>query len=683
VKRLAACAAALVWIATGAARGADEPPPGAALPDPLELQLDELDPDVRSLLGPDRDAQLAMAALMIGRYVRARELAESMLAGDPESVPGHCVLGSVLARAEGNLSGAAYHLRRCVDRYEEVYSRPQEGDPWLWHDQGLRVLAQVESDLGHHEAALEVIDRIETHYRGNIPSRAWSLFELGQFDAAKAEAQAALASSDETAERVTAWTVLCAVASARRDQAPDDETCLRALDEESSREIDPVGYTNAASVALAMLRPDAAEKLLLDATDRFTDTTVAMPWVQLMHLYLAQGRFPEALDALRQSLVWRRRQLPWVASLTWSYSDAAAAHLLLVAGRPEEAARLADRAFQQPDRMGRDSGRPEELEAATALIARAAHLAAAEACAERASWSPWREAVVAWFEAGLHRVQAWRAGRRVVANWAAPGLLEARLVPYNPTNVFIPVWIELDAVELLGAGVVEAAQADAAGDLRTPGAAAFGLAFVAEAAEVAERDDQALDRARLALERLPRSEALLRARIAASAAHSAAELEDVGESLSLLDLAWQIDPGVIRRRGLSLPIQLHAAGDGVSREAASLLRWSPRFHTGAHGFELRIEPAGGGWLACLHGPHGALLHCAEASRGEAESDREVASRLVGRLHEGAFAPRVDLTQADLRSLDGSTVAGGAGEAQVRLLMEDVFGTSDPAAGDAP
>jgi tetratricopeptide (TPR) repeat protein len=669
----------LALAASGAARGADEPPAGAALPDPLELQLDELDPEVRSLLGPERDAQLAMAALMVGRYVRARELAESMLARDPESVPGHCVLGSVLARAEGNLSGAAYHLRRCVDRYEAVYTRPREGDPWLWHDQGLRVLAQVESDLGRHEAALEVIDRIETHYRGNIPSRAWSLFELGRFEAAKAEAQAALASSDETAERVTAWTVLCAVASARRDRVPDDETCLRALDEESGREIDPVGYTNAASVALAMLRPDSAEALLLDATDHFTDTTVAMPWVQLMHLYLAQGRFPEALDALRQSLVWRRRQLPWVASLTWSYGDAAAAHLLLVAGRPDEAARLAARAAQQPDRMGRDSGRPEELEAATALVERAAHLAAAEACAERASWSPWREALAAWLEAAVHRVQAWRAGRRVVANWAPPGVLEARLVPYNPTNVFIPVWIELDAVELLGAGVVEAAQADAAGDPRTPGSEAFGLAFVAEAARVAARDDQALDRARLALERLPRTEALLRARVAASAARAAAELSDAGETLALLDTAWQIDPGVIRRRGLSLPVAIQAGSDAVSREAASLLRWSPRFHPATHGFALRIEAAAGGWLACLHGPHGALLHCAQASRGEAESDREVASRLVSGLHEGAFAPRVDLTQADLRSLDGSTVAGGSGETQVRLLMEDVFGTAG--AGD--
>jgi tetratricopeptide (TPR) repeat protein len=683
VRRLAVVAAGLALTAGAAAFAADEPPAGAALPDPLELELDALDPEVRALLGPDRDGQLAMAALAMGRFVRARELAESLLARDSESVPGHCVLGSVFARAEGNLSGAAYHLRRCVDRYEEVYALPRDGDPWLWHDQGLRTLAQVESDLGHHEAALEVIDRIDTHYRGNIPSRAWSLFELGRFDEAAAAAQAVLALSGEPAARVSAWTVLCAVSAARRDRAPDDETCLRALDEESGPDVDPVGYTNAASVALAMLRPDAAEALLLDATERFTDTTVAMPWVQLMHLYLGQGRFPEALAALRQSIVWRRRQLAWVASLTWSYGDAAAAHLLLVAGRPEEAVRVADRAFQQPDRMGRDSGRPEELEAATALVARAAHLAAAEACAERASWSPWREAVAAWFEAAWHRFQAWRAGRRVVASWAAPGLLEARLVPYNPTNVFIPAWIELDAVELLGAGVVEAAQADAAGDPRTPGAEAFGLAFVAEAAVTAARDEQGLDRARLALERLPRTEALLRARVAASASQAAAGLSEVGESVALLDLAWQIDPGVIRRRGLSLPVQVRAADDAVSKQAASLLRWSPRFHAAPHGFELRVEPAAGGWLACLHGPHGALLHCAEASRSGAETDREVASRLVQGLHEGAFAPRVDLTQADLRSLDGSTVASSAGEAQVRLLMEDVFGGSDASAGGTP
>ena len=56
---------------------------------------------------------------------------------------------------------------------------------------------------------------------------------------------------------------------------------------------------------------------------------------------------------------------------------------------------------------------------------------------------------------------------------------------------------------------------------------------------------------------------------------------------------------------------------------------------------------------------------------------EMGRRLARELHRVAFAPRMDLTQADLRSLDGSpVVAGEASDERVRLVLSELVGGGD-------
>jgi hypothetical protein len=73
-----------------------------------------------------------------------------------------------------------------------------------------------------------------------------------------------------------------------------------------------------------------------------------------------------------------------------------------------------------------------------------------------------------------------------------------------------------------------------------------------------------------------------------------------------------------------------------------------------------VSQDGASGRACLLGVHSEVLACArvEPRAGEPESAR--ARRLAREFHEAVFAARISLSQVDLRSLDGSPLAGGRG-----------------------
>jgi hypothetical protein len=164
--------------------------------------------------------------------------------------------------------------------------------------------------------------------------------------------------------------------------------------------------------------------------------------------------------------------------------------------------------------------------------------------------------------------------------------------------------------------------------------------------------------------------------VAASAAESSGA---ESRAIELYDLALQLDPGVIRRQDLSLPVRMQsnqrqASADPLAREAMKMLRRSPRFHASKGGFPLRIESDGSSATACLLGLKEERLSCVEVSPRAGEGIRDRARRLVAELHRQAFAPKIDLTQSDLQSLDGSPTAGGGRSAErLQNVLNDLLG----------
>jgi hypothetical protein len=116
--------------------------------------------------------------------------------------------------------------------------------------------------------------------------------------------------------------------------------------------------------------------------------------------------------------------------------------------------------------------------------------------------------------------------------------------------------------------------------------------------------------------------------------------------------------------------------DPFSRAVAKTLLRSRRLRvSGAgRGFTVRVTALKGRAIQiCLEGRSGHRYACARQSLPlklpkEERSEEERVARVIDRFHTKVFAPKVDLTQRDINSLDGSAVRGDADE-----LIEKVLG----------
>jgi len=673
----AAAMLAALAVAASAPAGAEATPDPPPVPD-AQPALDALEELLESFgpgagLGADVEALRALAALGDGRPVEAREIAEVRLAADPGDYAAHCVLAAILGAVEGNLARSLHHFERCRALFEARHGSPDESEPWIWHQMALEGLVQVATDMRRYDEALEHIEAWDREYGGERRyPRGWVLANMGRLAEARALAETVLASVDDPQQHATAWQILCVTAAEVRNSEASYAACKRAA-ELVDADGDAVHLTNAAEAAEGILRMDEAERWLVQATGRELRGSLAAPWAELAHLYLYEGRLAEAVSAAREARAASRRRRAYENAQNRAWHDLVTASVLLVAGHADEAARLTARAESQPDRLGRVSSDSREVGAAVALLDRVASRTAAAERLECASWSEWPASLSAFGEALLLRVRAWLSGRRAVAFYADTELLSGRLQPHAPGFVELAEWVELDLASVVGPGVLAAALAEARARGLVDDQHGYGEAYEAEIARLRGRDAQAIAAADAALARLPAWEALLRARVAAAGAAAALASGDEARALAFFDVVFQLDPGAVRRMELALPARIEASPGDVAAATARWLRRSPRLRESPRGFRVEIAERDGGARACLAGMAGVVLACAEVERERGEAPDAAARRLAAAFHRRAFAPRIDLSQADLRALDGSTtVAAEHSRERLGIVLRDVL-----------
>ncbi len=636
-------------------------PPTEDVDDPFTGALEAVIADAMPPgFGTEPMVAAAWQALEANRYIRAREIAEWILASDPDSVAGHIVLGYVQHRSEGNLPVALYHLKRGRELYEERHGLAREDDvPWRWHAVAMGELAFVSGEMGRHEDKIRYLEERDELYQPPWPAdRGWPLMRLRRYEEARKVVEEAFELGDP-GQIASARTALCAIEAEQQLREEGYVACLAAATYE--RELGrggPTPFTNAAEASLGMLKIDQAENLLHEATERFVPGTVSNPWLDLMQLYLAQGRTPEALEALREMRKWRKRQPAFMDEQNRAETELASAIFLIVAGHPAEAARITKRALDRPDRTGFTSSESEQMEAAAALVDHLAHRTKAELLLEEASWSSFGDAARAHLASRQARLRAWSSGRRAASLLADERVLLATLRPYLAGAVEIPEWIELELCQVLGPGIVAAALDKAREQETLPEAEGYFQAYRAEIAYHQGRERDVLPLVEAALTSLPPHEVKLRDRLSTVAAKAAAEAGLNQRSIELFDAAFQSDPGVIRRLGVALPASFPKASGRLAETARRLLRRSPRFHDVGGGYQVVVEGQDTTGSASLLGPHRTRLAHVQVKLRAGEDTEDLARRLVAELHAQAFAPRLDLTQADIKSLDGSPTAGG-------------------------
>ncbi|MGH8462941.1 MAG: tetratricopeptide repeat protein, partial [Pseudomonas sp.] len=415
------------------------------------------------MLGITQERALGVCdALAMRENVRARELAQQWITDEPESAAAQFALAEVLIQVEGNLARALFHLNRAEELTDYgSMGRAMASGNAEWYYLTLSQLSYVHQLMGNQQESLDYLDKIASIYGQEVESfRGWPLIKMKKWDEARASANRVLATSNDARERSRAWNTLCAVELASLRPPESMEACDMTMNEDEeglgniTGQVDTVYLLNASEVALSMLRMQEAEDYLDRATRYIDPQSVGDPWINLLYLYMNQGRFDEARDALDNLLIWRDAQEPIVGVMNRAEHFLVSATFLLLAGYPADAATLSQTALNQPDRTGSYSADEAQKDSIAALINYMANYSAYQMKLEEAATLGFTDALKARVDAWRLRLKAWRSARHAASLFANTETLQNRLRPYAPLDVHIPEWVEPELVTVLGEGVI-------------------------------------------------------------------------------------------------------------------------------------------------------------------------------------------------------------------------------------
>ncbi len=595
-----------------------------------------------------------------GRHVRARELAEKILARDSSSFAAHYVLGLVQHFGEANLPAALFQLTTARTLYEKRFGdAPGPDQPWRWHAGLLKELAGVYGDMERHREKLALMGRYNELYDPDlIAERAWPLMKLGRYAEARLSADLGL-SSGRTGQRVVALNAICAIEFEAGNDGASYEACKRAVDDATSNGglVSAVDLTNFAEASRSLFKLDEAERVALEATTALA-SWYGNPWMELGELYTREGRFGEALGALRKMPEYRMQRPPHVRDVDRGETRRVLSSFLLVMGKSDDAFEVTGRAMAAPDRRAHNSRDPSQDDSVMALIDRAARLTSEELALEQAALEPWYAWARprAWLIAMMRSLEAWRSGARIAKLLDDDTRLTGIFRIGQASSAIMPPWLVGDLVHVLGPGVAGAANARARKSDKRPGASAYYDAVAAEVAWASGDELEAIEIAERSIAALGPGEALLLGRLHAIAADAARRAERWDRARVHYDGAFQRDPGLLRRLGLAIAVRVSTEG-ALGGELADMLERSPRFISSPDGLGLAVQANAASTRVCLSGGHGQVITCADVDAKSKPADAPWLKHAAAETLRQLFSPRVDLSQTDIHSLDGQNLSG--------------------------
>ena len=126
-------------------------------------------------------------------------------------------------------------------------------------------------------------------------------------------------------------------------------------------------------------------------------------------------------------------------------------------------------------------------------------------------------------------------------------------------------------------------------------------------------------------------------------------------------------PALFRLMDLAIPVTVKHQDDDLAQDVADAILRSPRFDSQPSGLTLEITRASTGLRLCLYRHHQALHGCVDVPI-EGDDEDVIIQDASARFHDLVMSPKLDLSQADVRSLDGSLATGRA-----REKIDDVLG----------
>jgi tetratricopeptide (TPR) repeat protein len=603
--------------------------------------------------------------------LEAREAARACLARHPGSFLAWEIMGMVYLHTEGDLPRALH----CFQRARALL---EEGSPKRWwresaegyYEATLGFMAHTQMRMERYEDGLATLRTLEGLFNiDRSAEEAWPLMKLGRFKEAEARIAMAL-HSDHPGDQVDALNTLAALESEsdRPEEAFATQARLLELERARGGRLDCTILRNAGDSAMALAMPARAERFYLEATGHFSPDTVSNPWGDLAALYLLERRLPECLDAAREMQAWAYRSTPLAADTHWNMRQTYVGGLLLACGSTEEALAIARRQADRPDRHAMGSARNGVREAGSQLFLLQALVDAMARNGEELSFAPWKTRPRLLLDRARLAFETLLARRRAATLiMESPERLRHSLRVLAPECVVdVPGGEGLLAL-VVGPGVAEA---EAARLLARPGRdreRGF-LSFALGAARMARGDARgALGPLGDALRDLPREYVLMRTQAEALRAGALGRLGDLPGTLRALAAVMTQDGGEVRRQGLRLPCRIQAGPGAAAARAAGMLADSPRLAPGHGGFRVTVGPGpSGGLQGDLEGPQGEVFCRLDVpGAGDAAATARAFCRA---FHRRAFGPRIDLSQQQIHSLEGSTLAAQSAQEQLKDLL---------------
>ncbi len=624
-----------------------------------------------------REEQTAFETLQKeGRPVKAREAAEGVLKINPDSFIGYYILGMVYAQVEGNLPKACYYLQKGQNLIEARWGQKIAADgPWLWHARILEELIDVTGQMDRYEEQLALLAVYDREYIPKLTWRwGWPLMKLGRYDEARKKMQEAMI-TDDPGSLVAAMNTLGAVEIEMDQPEAAYGVFLKIIAQAAAKSwrIDPAVYHNAANTAIALMKFDDAEKLLIESSGSFSYGTYANPWRLLTMLYVREGRMPEAVTAVREMQQWTRANRPALEQQSWAERNCLTAAVLLECGYAEEALQILRLAKNRPDRRGGTSTHLDQSQTGFLLLFRHALKVHRETLAEEASFVPFWQRPKLWLQSLGEELEMWSVGRQAAALIIENQRLDWSVRTAAPDYIDILEWCRIDLNEILGPGVIggKAAQLmqrrDAIGLREQPYLKLLkGYGSLLNGSRNESRRLLAE-----ALASLPAAEVCGRAQAQALLGQALESAGHFAEAVSHFQQAIERAPEVFRSLGLALPCRITATGAASAMKAAELLAASPRLRRVGQGFEVRVTSSQSQLQAALLSPDGTVL--SQSSVPLVNDADETARQLCREFHRKTFAPKVDLSQADIASLDGSNLTSE----QTRNSLRDLFLPAKP------
>ena len=628
-------------------------------------------------MSPTMSEQQALLAIEDKKYVLLREMAQKLLADDKtkDLYSTYYFMGYVLHHAEGDLPRAHWYLDQAMDRFDKQYGNPPSySAPWGWAEKIIMEQAMVTGEMDLYEEQIKTwtrLDALWTHYGRHLSAihafYSWPLMKLGREKEAREKLQMALRDGESEFAVTQVLNSLGALEMETDHLQAGARAFGKLLEvvERNGWNMTVTYLRNAGESAACLLEFDEAERLFLKSTEYFDPDAFSNPWWDLATLYLGQGRYSEAVSALKKCNEWTHKSEPFLEQQTWAANKQLSCEILLQLGMTEEAYTIAKRFVERPDRKGGDSVQRDQWAAANMIIFREAANARRHAVQEEMVWSKgkawwkllWEQRSLAW--------EAYLKGQQAASCIVSHGrLLSCLRYAYAPGTVLIPNYVRLELATLLGPGTTLAALDQLESkhfetlELERP----YLNAIRFEALARAGRSSEALSSLEKVLHDLPASEVLLKTRVQARAAKLYVNAGDLTKALPLIQEVMQKSPCFMRNLQLALPVSFSSDGSAVAQAVIDMCRHSPRFSEADGAFQVEVTASS----ARLLGPDKSVLSVAEL--GTLKKGEEAAPKLTEALHDRFFAAPIDLSQIDIGSLDGVVT----GTVQSKEMQEMFF-----------